>query len=59
MNNNDLTDDLFLTSPTITPHFQTKYGIMLEGDCINILKNIKSNSVDTFFADPPFNLIKK
>ncbi|MBR4608034.1 MAG: site-specific DNA-methyltransferase [Lachnospiraceae bacterium] len=38
--------------------FRTNYGIMIEGDCLEIMKDITSNSVDTVFADPPFNLDK-
>ena len=28
------------------------------GDCVKLLKEIPSNSVDMTFADPPFNLKK-
>jgi site-specific DNA-methyltransferase (adenine-specific) len=33
-------------------------GTLYEGDCLEILPTIKSESVDTVFADPPFNLGK-
>ena len=29
---------------------------IIHGNCIDILKNIESNSVDVVFADPPYNL---
>lgn len=39
--------------------FQTDLGRLFEGDCIQILKSLPDSSVDTVFADPPFNLKKK
>lgn len=41
------------------PFFQSKHGALFEGDCLEILPIIKSEVVDTVFADPPFNLNKK
>lgn len=32
---------------------------IINGDCLEVLKDIPSNSVDMTFADPPFNLKKK
>jgi site-specific DNA-methyltransferase (adenine-specific) len=32
---------------------------ILQGDCLDLFKNIPDNSVDVTFADPPFNLNKK
>ncbi|MDO9579498.1 MAG: site-specific DNA-methyltransferase [Bacteroidales bacterium] len=32
---------------------------IIQGDCIEILKQIPDNSIDMTFADPPFNLKKK
>jgi site-specific DNA-methyltransferase (adenine-specific) len=40
------------------PILNTEQGILLQGDCLEILKYIKSESVNTVFADPPFNLGK-
>jgi site-specific DNA-methyltransferase (adenine-specific) len=40
------------------PVYATEKGILYEGDCLQILPNIKSETVDTVFADPPFNLKK-
>ena len=32
---------------------------ILQGDCLELFKNIPDNSIDMTFADPPFNLKKK
>jgi len=32
---------------------------IIQGDCLEIMKNIPKNSVDITFADPPFNLKKR
>jgi site-specific DNA-methyltransferase (adenine-specific) len=32
---------------------------ILQGDCLELFKNIPDNSIDMAFADPPFNLQKK
>jgi len=32
---------------------------ILQGDCLELFKNIPDNSIDVTFADPPFNLKKK
>jgi site-specific DNA-methyltransferase (adenine-specific) len=32
---------------------------ILQGDCLELFKNIPNNSIDMTFADPPFNLQKK
>jgi len=40
------------------PIFTSKYGKLYKGDCLEILPSIKSESIDCFFADPPFNLNK-
>ena len=41
------------------PVFQTSLGCLYEGDCLKVLPCIESDSIDTVFADPPFNLGKK
>lgn len=38
--------------------FESKYGKLFEGDCLDVMSRIKSDSVDLVFADPPFNLAK-
>lgn len=35
------------------------HNVLLNGDCLQILKEIPSNSIDYCFADPPYNLKKK
>ena len=39
--------------------FSSRYGALYEGDCLNILPFITDESIDTIFADPPFNLAKE
>lgn len=41
------------------PILKTPYGRLYQGDCIEVLKGVESESVDLAFADPPFNLGKK
>ena len=38
--------------------FETKLGKLYRGDCYELLRSMKSDSVDLVFADPPFNLSK-
>lgn len=38
--------------------FETKFGKLFKGDCLDIMKSIPNESVDMIFADPPFNLNK-
>jgi site-specific DNA-methyltransferase (adenine-specific) len=39
--------------------FQTALGVLYEGDCARLLPAVIAESIDTIFADPPFNLAKK
>lgn len=39
--------------------FRTPLGIVFNADCMDLLPAIKDASVDTVFADPPFNLDKQ
>ncbi|EIK52247.1 DNA methylase N-4/N-6 domain-containing protein [Stutzerimonas stutzeri TS44] len=41
------------------PFFQSGHGALFDGDCLAVLPHIKADSIDTVFADPPFNLDKK
>jgi site-specific DNA-methyltransferase (adenine-specific) len=43
----------------LNPYYWTNLGALFEGDCLEILPALKDESVDTVFADPPFNLNKK
>ena len=38
--------------------FKTELGSLYQGDCLSILPFVKHETVDTVFADPPFNLGK-
>ena len=38
--------------------YQTELGELYQGDCISLMKQMPSNSVELIFADPPFNLNK-
>jgi len=38
--------------------FETELGRLYQCDCLDLLKTMKSDSVDLVFADPPFNLNK-
>lgn len=50
--------DSILRSHCPQPIFNTEHGVLFQGDCLEVLKHLKSESVDTVFADPPFNLGK-
>ena len=43
----------------IEPHYISANGALFNGDCLTVLPQVKSDSIDTVFADPPFNLDKK
>lgn len=43
----------------ITPYYSNDLGDLFEWDCVSVLKHIQTESVDTVFADPPFNLKKQ
>lgn len=40
------------------PVYRTDLGALFNGDCLAVLPVIKDETVDTIFADPPFNLGK-
>jgi site-specific DNA-methyltransferase (adenine-specific) len=42
----------------LTPAFSTDLGVVYNTDCMNLLAVLKDGSIDTVFADPPFNLAK-
>jgi site-specific DNA-methyltransferase (adenine-specific) len=43
---------------SIDPVFSTELGKLYQGDCIEIMREIGSGSINLIFADPPFNLNK-
>lgn len=47
-----------LDSGAPKPFYATEYGVLFENDCLDILPHLRDESVDTVFADPPFNLGK-
>ena len=40
------------------PYLTTTQGMLFDEDCLRILSLMKDESIDTVFADPPFNLGK-
>lgn len=38
--------------------FQTKLGLLYQGDCLELLPAVPDETIDCAFADPPFNLGK-
>jgi site-specific DNA-methyltransferase (adenine-specific) len=40
------------------PALTTELGALYRGDCLDLLPQVPSDSIDLFFADPPFNLGK-
>lgn len=41
------------------PFYESKLGKLYNGDCIELFKQISDETIDTIFADPPFNLDKE
>ena len=49
------------SNTTTTPcelKLKTELGMLYKGDCLDLMRTMDSNSIDVFFADPPFNLNK-
>ncbi len=42
----------------LEPSFATARGALFSGDCMDVLPRLRSESIDTVFADPPFNIGK-
>lgn len=47
-----------LQSRQLEAKFVGEHGVLVQADCLDLLANMKSNSVDLVFVDPPFNLNK-
>ncbi len=47
---------ILITLPMKTLYFKKPGFILQHGDCLTILANMKPESVDMIFADPPYNL---
>jgi site-specific DNA-methyltransferase (adenine-specific) len=41
------------------PRLTTTHGALFQTDCLELLNAIRSESIDSIFADPPFNLKKE
>ena len=51
----DLSTGIAATPPLA---YETSLGKLYRGDCLDLMKNLDSDSIDLVFADPPFNLKK-
>ncbi len=49
----------YLTERSLRPVFVSSLGALFANDCLELLPLIRSEVVDTVFADPPFNLGKE
>lgn len=47
-----------INSVKAEPTFKTNLGVLYNVDCIQLAKQLESESIDMVFADPPFNLNK-
>lgn len=47
-----------LSGDAPAPIHRTPLGNLFEGDCLDVLPHIRTETIDTVFADPPFNLGK-
>ncbi len=39
----------------VTNAYVTQYGVIKQGDCLELMKELKDNSVDVCFTSPPYN----
>lgn len=53
-----LISPLTATKQELIEVYQSNYGILYQGDCLNFLNALPDACVDLVFADPPFNLGK-
>lgn len=49
----------FFDYHTPAPIYTTRLGALFDLDCQHLLPTVKTGSIDTIFADPPFNLAKQ
>lgn len=66
MYHNKLVDDLRQDHPPLwiisdefdaNPTYSTNRGALFKGDCLDILLYMENDTIDTVFADPPFNFL--
>lgn len=50
--------DFALYVSGVEPAYVSAHGALFDGDCLAVLPHVLDASVDTVFADPPFNLAK-
>jgi len=50
--------DIKVPNPKPALVFETQSGKLFQGDCIDLMNHLESDSIDLIFADPPFNLNK-
>jgi 16S rRNA G966 N2-methylase RsmD len=43
---------------SVAPVFSTALGAVFNTDCLNLFASLNDESIDTVFADPPFNVGK-
>jgi len=59
---NELELNLEITTKTptvsLSPFFKTKFGELYNCDVLDFFNNLKSQSIDLIFADPPYNIKK-
>ena len=46
------------TEPPPEPYYRTNLGALWAADCVDLLRLMKDETIDTVFADPPFNIGK-
>ncbi|MBI3941418.1 MAG: site-specific DNA-methyltransferase [Chloroflexi bacterium] len=51
-------DSLAIDALFTRPYLTTSRGVLFNNDCLKVLPHIKDESINTVFADPPFNLGK-
>ena len=49
----------YLKTGAPAPYYASSLGALFDDDCLNVLPFVADESVDTVFADPPFNLGKQ
>lgn len=56
--NNEHYDPTPLFARPLAPYCTTGLGALFSGDCLEVLPLVRAETVETVFADPPFNLRK-
>ena len=40
----------------MTPYFESEGNILYHGDCLEVMKSMPDNSIDSVITDPPYGL---